>query len=129
MSRRFVAMSRREETRMWEQSKRDRFQWLRDREEAGTLHDTEKQELQGLIQEIEDAEAEYLAPATERMSQERKTIEAQNQALEALATRKEALLARLKAVVEEVNAERQAIDEEVARILAADGQGQTGQTG
>jgi hypothetical protein len=101
---------------MLDESKRGRFRELRRREDDRTLTPEEQEELSLLIQEIENAEAAYLRPATERLDRELKQMEARIQALEALARRKEALVARLKAVLDEVQAERLTIDEELASI-------------
>lgn len=81
------------------------------------MTEAEQDELRLLIEEIESAEAKYLRPATERLRREREGVEAQNRALQALLHRKEALVARLRTVLAESQAERQAIDEEMARIL------------
>jgi hypothetical protein len=102
---------------MWDAQKRARFQELRQRELAGALSEQEQGELSLLVQELECEEATHLNPATEQLRQERATIEAQNRALQALVARKETLVTKLRAVLEEAETERQAIDEEVARIL------------
>jgi hypothetical protein len=102
---------------MGDQQKGVRLQQLRQRELDGALTEAEQKELQLLVQEIERAEADYLGPATERLRHEREGIEAQNRALQALLHRKEALVARLQTVLAESQAEQQAIDEELARIL------------
>lgn len=102
---------------MLDPAKRERFQELRRREDEGALAPEEHGELSTLIQEIEDAEAAYLEPATERLARECEILQAQNRELEALVRRKEALRARLESTLANAQAERQAIDEEAARIL------------
>ena len=100
---------------MWTQQERERFQQLRQRE--AVLTEAEREELALLIQELEDAEAVSLAPATERLRQERETIEAKNRKLEALARREEALARRLKDFLAETQAERSAIKGELEAVL------------
>ena len=102
---------------MWDAQKHERLQQLRSRD-AGTLSASEQAELAVLIQELEAAEAAYLAPATQRLSREREAIEAQNHSLEDLARRKESLVRRLHDFVAEAEAERRAIDSELAAVLA-----------
>lgn len=111
---------------MWDEQKREQFQTLRKRELEGVLTDAEQVELSQMIQGVESAEAAYLRPATERLRREREQVEVQNRALQALAQRKGTLVARLGSVLAELEAERQAIDEELVRIF---GEGVTGETG
>jgi len=80
---------------MWEEQKRSRFQQLSQRHGESVLSEAELAELALLVQELEAAEATYLTPATERLRQERETLEAQNLKLEVLALRKEALVRRI----------------------------------
>jgi hypothetical protein len=101
---------------MWNDEKRRRFQTLRQREHELTAH--EQAELLALVQELEAVEAVYLTPATERLRKQRDAIEDQNRALQALVSRKEALLQRLRVVLNETQAERQAIERELATVLA-----------
>jgi hypothetical protein len=103
---------------MLDPEKRERFRELREREQAGALADTDQAELHRLIEEIENAEAIYLNPATEKLRQEREAMDAQNQALQDLIQRKEALVERLQTFLAQVEAERKAINDEVARILS-----------
>ncbi len=101
---------------MCSEQHRQRFQELRARE--GTLTEPEKAELAQLVQELKNAEAAYLTPATERLRRERERIETQNRTLELLARGREALVQRLGTFLEEARAERQAIDCELAAVLA-----------
>jgi len=103
---------------MWPEKKREHFQQLRQRQLEGTLTEVERAELALLIQELEAEEATYLAPATERLRQERETLDAQNRALESLTRRKQAFVVRLRNFLSEAQAERQAIECEVAAVLS-----------
>ena len=103
---------------MWDEHKRFRFAQLRQQQGMDVLTETERAELALLAQELEAAEAGYLTPATERLRQERQALEVQNSALEALAHRKQALVQRLRDFLAETQAERRAIDGEVAAVLA-----------
>ncbi len=102
---------------MWNAEKAARLENLREREAEGSLTASEHAELALMFREIEEAEATYLRPATERLVQETQRIAAQNQALEALLRREETLAARLLDTVNDLEAERRAIDRELARIL------------
>ncbi|HEV3261310.1 MAG TPA: hypothetical protein VG013_30945 [Gemmataceae bacterium] len=97
---------------------RSRFQQLRQRQRENVLTEAEQAELALLVQELETAEATYLTPATERLRQERETLEAQNRTLEVLALRKEALVLRLRDFLAEAQTERRAIECELAAVLA-----------
>ncbi len=103
---------------MWDEGKRAWFQALRQREDEGTLTESERAELVALIQEIESSEEAYLRPATERLRAERLQTETQNAALRNLVQRQEKLVQRLREVLAEADAERHAIAEEVARVLS-----------
>jgi hypothetical protein len=98
-----------EESPMGQEEKHSRFQELRQRQREQTLTETEQAELQLFTQALEAAEAVYLTPATERLRQERKTVEAQNRTLEALAGRQEALVVRLHPFAAEARAEHREI--------------------
>jgi hypothetical protein len=103
---------------MWDEEKRVRFQQLRQGQGEGALTEAEQAELGLLIQELEATEATYLIPATDRLRQEREALEVRNRALEVLAHRKEALVARLRKFLAEAQAERRAIECELAAVLA-----------
>lgn len=96
-----------------------RLDQLRRRQGEGALTEAERSELALLTEELETAEASYLTPATERIRREREAVEAQNRALDALALRKEALVRRLHDFLAEAQAERRAIDGELAAALEA----------
>src|SRR5207302_8955441 len=69
--------------------KQSRFQWLRQREQAGTLTQSQWTELTRLIEEIESAQAVFLQPSVQREEAERQRPEAQTAQLETLASRQE----------------------------------------
>jgi hypothetical protein len=84
---------------MWDETRRQRYTQLRNREWEGTLTVEEQTELTTMMQELCNLEATYLQPATERLQQEtahwRTELEhvvEGNCQLEALIHRKEALL-------------------------------------
>ncbi|HTU93646.1 MAG TPA: hypothetical protein VMF69_26440 [Gemmataceae bacterium] len=81
---------------MREDQKKSRFQELRQRQQESGLSEAEQAELTLLIKEVEAAEASYLSPTTQRLRQERESLEDQNRCLEALVSRKEALARRLR---------------------------------
>jgi hypothetical protein len=103
---------------MGDRQRHERFQELRRRELAGALSPEEHDELARLVQELEQQEATYLSPATERLRREYEEMLAENRALEALANRKEALIQHLDSVLAKTRAERTAIAEEEARLLS-----------
>jgi len=102
---------------MWDEQKRQRFEWLRQRESAGELTGIERTELESLVQELQSAETAYLTPATERLREERQGLDNQNRRLEALARRRETLARHLHHVLAEAQAERSAIQGELAALL------------
>jgi hypothetical protein len=101
---------------MWDDQKRQRFQLLRGRELQ--LSEAEQTELASLVQELEAAEAAYLQPATERLSQERELLEKQNRELERLSSRKQDLAERLGRFLVDAHAEQRSIENELAAVLA-----------
>jgi hypothetical protein len=103
---------------MWDAQKSSHFQQLRQRQRERVLSEAEQAELTLLGQELEAAEATYLAPATQRLGEERESLETQNRTLEVLARRKEALALRLQDFLTEAQAERRAIECELAAVLA-----------
>lgn len=105
---------------MFDAEKRSRFRALRQRQDAGLATADEQAELVKLATEIESAEAAYLTPATERIRQDRARIEGQNRKLEELVRRREAFVARLRGFLADARRERDAIDSELAAVLAED---------
>lgn len=102
---------------MWDEQKRSRFEQLRSRK-SESLNASENAELAVLTHALEAAEASYLEPATQKLRQERETIDAQNKSLHELARRKESLVRGLRAFLAEAEAERRAIDCDLAAVLA-----------
>lgn len=94
-----------------------RFNTLQQGEENGALSPAEQMELQAFVQQIEAEEAALLAPAMERMRQQRRRIEEQNAALAVLVRRKERLARRLERILALSIAEREKINAQVAAIL------------
>jgi hypothetical protein len=82
---------------MWNEARRQRFAALRKRAKQGALTPEERVELDGLYHEIEEMEAAYLSPATERKRQEAENLHAINEALREVTRRKEERLAQMKA--------------------------------
>ena len=111
---------------MWDEEKRRRFAELRRHEEAGTLTESERAELAALTGELLDSESAYLGPATQRLRQQRETIDSQNRRLNALAARKAALVQRLQSFLSEAETERHAIEGEVESVLAGSQNSQNG---
>jgi hypothetical protein len=110
---------------MWTEETRERFQQLRQSESSGELSESEAVELAVFRDELLAAEAEYLLPAAERLGEESAIIERQNQELEALLRRKTALAQRLERVLVEAQAEREAIEGELAAVLVSRGNAKT----
>lgn len=97
---------------MWGDQKRRRFEELR--APGRHLNAAEQAELEALVKELEDAEAVYLQPATERRRQENDRLAKRNLHLAELVKRKEALVQRLENVLTEAQAEQRAIETELA---------------
>jgi len=106
---------------MWDERQRRRFQELRERDLLGELTQAEQAELASLGEELERAETAYLGSATRRVREEREAIETQNRSLQTLVHRKDFLVRRLRDFLEEVRAERSAIDGELAAVLEGGG--------
>ena len=102
---------------MWDAEKRRRLQELRELPQSRSA--AEQAEFEALVQELESAEAGYLADATQRVRREREVGEARNRSLEALLARRNALAERLEKALNEARAEQQAINRELASVLAA----------
>jgi len=110
------AASRKEAIVMWNEQKRDRFNELRKPDRQ--LNSEEQAEVAALAKELEDTEAAYLKPANERLRSKRELLEKQNVQLDRIIERKQALAQRLQRIVAETNAERQAIEHDLATVLA-----------
>jgi hypothetical protein len=105
------------ESLMLNPQNRRRFQELRGLPEPRSAAD--QAEFDALVQEVESAETTYLSDATQRMRGEREQIESRNQRLQSLVTRRKALADRLGKTLAEAQAERQAIETELATVLIA----------
>jgi hypothetical protein len=113
-----------EEHAMWDETKRQRYNWLRDWEWAGTLTAEEKTELANVMQEICNLESTYLQPATARLQQdatrwraELQQVVERNRQLEALIHRKEALLTRVNTFIAEATTEQAAVQQSYRTIM------------
>src|SRR5579862_3603540 len=104
-------------------AQRERFHALQRREEEGALSPTEQAELHAFMQKIEEEEAVYLHPATERIRQERLQIQEQNKALQYLVRRKERLARRLERILALSVSERDKINAQITAILNPNGIG------
>jgi hypothetical protein len=111
--------------RMWDEHKRSRFQALRARQREGILSEAEQAELEVLGRDLDAIEAVFLIPATERIRQERVALESQNRILEGLTVRKEALVRRLRDFLAEAQAERHAIERQLAEVVAGSRKSET----
>ena len=101
---------------MWDDQKRRRFEDLR--EPGRQLNAAEQADLAALVKELEDAEAAYLKPATERLRRENDLLAKRNLDLAELNKRKQALVERLENVLGEAQAEERAIETELAAVVA-----------
>lgn len=101
---------------MWNDQKRKRFNELREPDRQ--LGQAEREELEVLMKDLEDMESDYLAPATERLRQERIAINKRSARLENVIQRKKAFAARLDNIIAEAEHERLAIENELASVLA-----------
>ncbi len=102
---------------MWNDEQKQRFQMLRTRDRQQALTSAEQAELARMIQELEDEEAAYLRPATQRLEQRNTQMAAQNAALKTLVEKEERLNRYLQKVLKKVDRERQALAAELASIL------------
>lgn len=105
---------------MFDAEKRSRFRELQERQDAGLASADDRAELGRLASEIESGEAVYLASATERIRQDRERVERQNRKLEELVRRREGFAERLRGFLADARREREAIDTELAAVLAED---------
>jgi len=103
---------------MWNHEKQTRFDCLREREQAGTLTTSERDELDALYQELYDLEAATHAPSVQRAEQKIATLEERNRQLAAFLKEREAFLQRVKNAVKELKSEERRLREQYAGILA-----------
>ncbi len=85
---------------MWNYEKQARFDYLREREQAGTLTTSERDELHALYQELYALEAVAHAPAAQRAEQRITALEERNRQLAAFLEERKAFLQRVKKAVE-----------------------------
>jgi hypothetical protein len=102
---------------MWNDEQKQRFQALRTRERKNELTGAEQAELARMIDELEEEEAAYLRPATQRLEQRNLQIAAQNTALKTLVEKEKRRNRYLQRVLKKVDSERQAFSAELASIL------------
>ena len=95
---------------MWDNTKRIRFNELREPDRQ--LDPVEQGELAVLMKELEIMEAAYLAPATEKLRQERFVIEKRSDRLEEVIQRKKAFATRLDKFIAEAEREKLSIENE-----------------
>lgn len=114
---------------MWTDEQRQRYNDLREREHAGTLTDAERVELTTLMQQLNDREAAYLAPANERKAQEVaamkvavEQLEAQNRRLREYLHERQAFLARVKSLIADIHAEDRLVRERFSDVLTLIGE-------
>jgi hypothetical protein len=106
---------------MGSKQQQSRFQWLRQREEAGELTQSEQTELMQLLEEMDRAEAAPLQASAAWEEADCQRLEAQNAELETLVRRQEALVRKLERFFAAAEAERHAIEVEKSRILSTSG--------
>jgi hypothetical protein len=111
---------------MFDAEKRSRFRTLHQRQDAGSATADEQAELDKLFTELESGEAAYLIPATERIQQDRERVERQNHKLEELVGRRQAFVERLRGFLVDARREREAIDSELAAVLAEESSDSSG---
>ena len=102
---------------MWNDEQKQRFQMLRTRELRQELSGEETVELSRMLHDMEEEEASYLRPATQRLVQRNLQIAGQNDALQTLVEREKRLNRYLLRALKKVDSEREAISTELARIL------------
>jgi vacuolar-type H+-ATPase subunit I/STV1 len=102
---------------MWDDQKRKRFN--EHREPGRQLDAAEQAEVAALVKEVEDMEAVYLKPATERLRRENERRAKRNREMAELIQRKEALVGRLENILAEAQAEERAIETELAPVAAS----------
>jgi hypothetical protein len=113
-----LGIRHRNEGAMWDDKKRQRFEELRT--PGRDLSNVEESELAAMVSELENMEAAYLKAANERLRRENELAERRHAQLQNLVERKEALAQRLAGVVVEAQAERRAIECELATVLSED---------
>ncbi len=103
---------------MWNDTQKQRFQELRNRELRQELTTPEKTELARMIHELEAEEAAYLRPANQRLDAKIRRTQEQNRILKNLARRQQTIIRRMERLLADSQKEQQSIDREVKRVLA-----------
>jgi predicted nuclease with TOPRIM domain len=110
---------------MWTDERRRRYNLLRGREQVNKLTAEEAVELAALIQELEDEEAAYLAPANARKAEEIaqvttaiERLEVENAQLREYLRERRDFLERVKSLVAELQAEDQEMRDRFAAVSA-----------
>ena len=97
-------------------SEQTRFRELQNRQDAETLSSSQAEEYDALIAQLEREEMARLRPGLERQDTDNARDAEKIRALSALIERKAALAVRLEKLLDEVQAERAAINQEVAAV-------------
>ncbi len=114
----FLSKNRTENKSLWNHEKQARFDYLRGREQAGTLTTSECDELHSLYQELYALEAASHAPAAQRAEQKIAAREERNRQLAAFLEEREVFLQRVRKAVEELKSEDRRLREQYSGILA-----------
>jgi phage-related minor tail protein len=109
---------------MWTDKQRQRYNLLREREDAGRLTAEERAELAALMQALSDHEAAYLGASNERKAREIAEtaaavgrLEAQNRELREYLRVRQAFLKRVKSLVADIQAEDRRMRERFANVI------------
>jgi hypothetical protein len=103
---------------MWNHEKQARFDSLREREQACTLTESERDELHTLYEELYALEAATHAPQAQRAEREIDALEERNRQLAAFLKEREVFLQRVKKTIEELKTEEHRLRQQYAGILA-----------
>lgn len=103
---------------MWTDEKRERYEFLRERQQTGGLTDEERRELAALVRDAREHEEACLTAANERKAAEVgelttavERLEDQNARLRQYLRERQAFLARARSVVAQLHAEDRRIRE------------------
>ena len=103
---------------MWNHEKQARFDFLRERVQAGRVTASEHDELHALYQELYALEAVEHAPAAQRAEEKVAELEERNRKLASFLKEREVFLQRVNKTVEDLKAEEHRLREQYASILA-----------
>lgn len=120
------------ETAMWGRRERQRYEQLRDAEEAGTLTSAERIELDRMIQLRIEADAAAVPASTERLQHDIDAmtaavdrLEEQNRHLRAYLAEREAFCERVRSVVDTIRSEDREMRERYAQVIPLAGEAPT----